>query len=556
MLRRTCACVALVLAASASAAAVTAPPAAALNPIKPVCGVAGLVSGLIGKACTVIQNGGRWTKAGKKLLGGHIGGAAKTVLGNGAKRAASAATATVGFAAIAAGVLGGAKLVLGQTATVLDHTTSPQLGSSWFSSLYWRIAGISALLTLPFLFAAAIQALIRADLALLVRATFGYLPLAMLAVSVAAPITMLLLAASDQLSSVVSSAAGDASTHFLRHASLTIGTLTVASGSPFLAILVGLFIVGGAFALWIELLMREAAVYVIVLMLPLAFAAFVWPARRIWAIRAVELLAALILSKFAIVAVLSLGSAALTAGTGHGLTSALAGVVLLIMGAFAPWALLRLLPLAELASSAAGSLRSQMRGGVEPSLEFATGSAHAGEEWAASTTAQMGRDALDAAPNAAAADPPVPEASRSVAPPGPSSASPNGSHASDAASDGLDAKPDTSNGGADASDAGADASDATPGPPARNEGLAGSDDGVRAPGGQGVAVPGDAQKSTPSGEQPMAATGPAASATAPAPEYETDEPSPAFEDLWRDDHRDVLKPDLGDAPPPPEIDEP
>ena len=57
--------------------------------------------------------------------------------------------------------------------------------------------------------------------------------------------------------------------------------------------------------------MREAAVYVIVLMLPLAFAALVWPARRVWAVRAVELLVALILSKFAIVAVLALGGAAL-----------------------------------------------------------------------------------------------------------------------------------------------------------------------------------------------------------------------------------------------------
>ena len=48
-------------------------------------------------------------------------------------------------------------------------------------------------------------------------------------------------------------------------------------------------------------------------MLPLAFAALVWPARRIWAIRAVEVLVALILSKFVIVAVLSLGGAALGA---------------------------------------------------------------------------------------------------------------------------------------------------------------------------------------------------------------------------------------------------
>ena len=306
-LRRSAACGLLALVAIAFASGTSAPPARAANPIKPVCGVAGLFSGVLGKACSVAQNGGRWVKAGKKLLGGHLGGAAKAALGSGGSRVATAATATIGIAAIATSILGGAKTALGQTASVLSHTTSPQLTSTWFSSMYWQIAGISAILTMPFLFAAAIQALLRSDLTLLLRATFGYLPLAMLAVSVAAPITMLLLAASDQLSAVVASAAGNASDHFLRQAAGAIGTLTVFSGSPFLAIMVGLFIVGGALTLWVELLMREAAVYVIVLMLPLAFAAMVWPARRIWAIRAVELLVALILSKFAIVAVLSLG---------------------------------------------------------------------------------------------------------------------------------------------------------------------------------------------------------------------------------------------------------
>ena len=69
------------------------------------------------------------------------------------------------------------------------------------------------------------------------------------------------------------------------------------------------------------MLIREAAVYVVVLMLPLAFAAFVWPARRIWAIRMVELLTALILSKFAVVAVLSLAGAAFGATGGTGPTT-------------------------------------------------------------------------------------------------------------------------------------------------------------------------------------------------------------------------------------------
>jgi len=162
-----------------------------------------------------------------------------------------------------------------------------------------------------------------------------------------------------------------------------------------------MFVVAGAVVLWIELLMREAAVYVIVLMLPLAFAGMVWPARRIWAIRAIELLVALVMSKFAIVAVLSLGGAALFSGTsagGHSVTAAVAGAVLLVMGVFTPWALLRLLPLAEVASSAAGSLSREIRGGAHQGAALAGMVAHSAPDWAAAMTARLRDDASAATP--------------------------------------------------------------------------------------------------------------------------------------------------------------
>lgn len=121
----------------------------------------------------------------------------------------------IGLAAVGDWVLGGAQAALKLTARLLDKSTRPQLRTTWFSSTYWRIAGISALLTLPFLFAATVQALLRSDLTLLVRAALGYLPLSLLAVSLAAPVTMLLLSATDGISAVVTSAAGGASTRFL-----------------------------------------------------------------------------------------------------------------------------------------------------------------------------------------------------------------------------------------------------------------------------------------------------------------------------------------------------
>lgn len=365
------------MVAAVTTLAVSAPTAAlAFNPIKPVCGVAGFISGVAGKVCKVAQNAGRAIKAGKQLSKGHVVKAVKTFLGAGggaaAGSAASKASTLIGLAAIGAWVLGGAKFALHETARVLSATTTPQLRSTWFSATYWRMAGIAAVLTLPFLFAAAVQALLRTDLSLLARAALGYLPLAMLGVGIAAPLAMLMLVITDQLSAVVSSAAGNASGRFLEHAGVVVGVLTVFSGSPFLAFLLGLFTAAAALALWLELLVREAAVYVIVLMLPLAFAALVWPARRIWAIRAVELLLALILSKFAIVAVLSLGGAAVSASVGgHSIAGAVAGGALVLMAAFAPWALLRMLPLAELASGAAGPLRRDALDGYRAAHEGA-----------------------------------------------------------------------------------------------------------------------------------------------------------------------------------------
>jgi hypothetical protein len=168
---------------------------------------------------------------------------------------------------------------------------------------------------------------------------------------------MLLLAATDQLCGLVSAAGGAAGARTLAHTGVAAGLAGLA-GAPFVTFLLAAITTGGAVVLWIELAIREAAVYVIVLMLPLAFAALVWPARRIWAVRAIELLVALILAKFAIVAVLGLGGAAL--GSSHGLTAALAGTVLVLLGAFAPWAILRLLPLSELAAASVGSLAPQL----------------------------------------------------------------------------------------------------------------------------------------------------------------------------------------------------
>ncbi len=372
-MRRIAISLAAELTAFTLAAAAAPSPAHAVDVTKPICTLAGLVSKVAGTVCTVARKPGNVLQAGKKLLGGHLGGAVETLAG--ASTAVKAVTATAVLGAMVAWVVRGARVALGATAKVISATTQPQLHNTWFSASYWRMAGISALLTLPFLFAAAIQALMRSDLTLLLRSGFGYLPLGVLAVNIAAPVTMLLLSASDELSSLIASATGSAPGAALDKFGLATGGLSLASKSTFFVFFVGLLTVAVTIILWVELLIRAAAVYVVVLMLPLFFAALVWPARRVWAVRAVELLVALILSKFTIVAVLSLGAAALGHGLLLGVTGGLAGVTLVLLAACSPWALMRLLPMHELAGGLDG-LRAQGRslpvGGAGPATDRVT----------------------------------------------------------------------------------------------------------------------------------------------------------------------------------------
>jgi hypothetical protein len=429
--RRAQLAVALLVAAFVFAARPA--PAKAFNPLGPVCSVVGLFSGLLGKGCNIATNvASRVIPAAKDLFSGKIGGAAKTLLGQAGSSLRSHAGTILGLAAIGLWVVGGAKFALHELGSVLGETTTPRLTSNWFSAAYWRMAGIAALLTLPFLFAAAIQALVRSDLTLLLRSVLGYLPLALLIVAVAAPITMLLLSASDELSSLVSSASGQADSQSFGLGSAFVGSLTVFSKSLFFACFFGVLMVLGATALWIELVMREAAVYVVVLMLPLAFAALVWPARRAWAIRAVELLVALILSKFVIVAVLSLGGAAM-AQIGHSVTTPIVGLVLVMMGAFAPWALLRFVPLSELASATMSSLRGAAQ---VPAAEAARAYelSRSVDEWATAATRSMSNtvdQALLPEPGDDAIDPDATDRPSDGADPGPEGPGGGGSDALD-----------------------------------------------------------------------------------------------------------------------------
>ncbi len=325
------------------------------------CKVLGTIGeGWWGKACNAVAS------VGGKL--GKVGKAVKKVASNGLVQRG------VAIAAIVAWVLGGAKWTMNHMASVISSTTSPRLTAGWFTGVYLRVEALALFFTLLFLCAAAVEALLRSDGAILAKAAFGYLPLAAVLTAVATPLTLLVLATTDQISAGFVAIAGQGATHFATGTSAWVVT-GLAAVDPFFAVMAGALVVAAGGALWVEMLVREVSVYVVVAMMPLAFAAMVWPARRIWAVRTVEVLVALILSKVAIVVVLALGGAALGHSGASGLTKLLGGLALVLLGAFSPWILLRLIPLAEVASAAVGHVRGHVHASFGlPTPEAAVGS--------------------------------------------------------------------------------------------------------------------------------------------------------------------------------------
>jgi len=265
--------------------------------------------------------------------------------------------ATSGFESVLNGisqwVASGAEYLLRQIGTVLVSTTTVDVGATWFRTHYGQMTALAGVVILPMLLVSTVQAVVRQNPGQLVRTYLVQLPLALLLAVVAIQVVILSLSATDAMSNAVAGGAGADVTTLL--STVTKG-LVVAAADPSLAsfvlLLTALLIAVAAFVLWMELLIRAAAVYVAVLFLPLALAALVWPAVAHWCRRLVETLAALILSKFVIVATLSLAAGAVASGVSGapnsgGFNAVLAGGALLVLATFVPFAILRLIPAVE-----------------------------------------------------------------------------------------------------------------------------------------------------------------------------------------------------------------
>ncbi|MHB1445262.1 MAG: hypothetical protein ACYCTI_08980 [Acidimicrobiales bacterium] len=248
------------------------------------------------------------------------------------------------LSAMAASVADSARWLMDQIGSVLSVTTEPLVGAAWFAGRYAVMTQIGAAVLLVFLAACAIQAVVRHDPGLLVRAAVVQLPLAVLLTLSAVELVQLGVSLVDRLSDLVAGGSGAHVAGFLTVMGTDLGSL--ATNAPvFMGFFVALVVVVGGFLVWLELIVRSVAIDAATLFLPLALATMVWPAAASIARRLVDVLVALIISKFVIVAVLALGAAAL--GSGTGFSAVVTGTAMLLLATLTPMALLRLIPLAE-----------------------------------------------------------------------------------------------------------------------------------------------------------------------------------------------------------------
>jgi hypothetical protein len=287
-----------------------------------------------------------------------VAGAAQNVVstaGDSALRSFTAAVAAAG------------KFFLEKVGGLIQGTTSPDVVTAdWFASQYRVMLALAVVIALPILLVSVAQSIVRADGMQAIRSAFVFLPLAAILSAVGPAIAQMLINISDWMSAALGGNAAADAQKFMSDAGSALAGLGAGSvnpAAPVFGVLLGALIVTlGALSIWLELLLRAAAIYISVLFLPLALSAMIWPAGWRWCRRLIEFLIAIIFAKVFIVAIINLAAAGLArGGLGDKFEGVLAGGALLLMAAFTPVALLKLIPLAEAAVVTAGHQRAALR---------------------------------------------------------------------------------------------------------------------------------------------------------------------------------------------------
>jgi hypothetical protein len=260
-----------------------------------------------------------------------------------------------------------ARWVTGRIQKLIERTSTPELQSDWYRERFASMVSLGAGLSVLVAMIALGSAGLRRDPDALGATCLGMFR-AGIGTGIVLALVVLALGVADGITNwVAADASGQTASKFWGDvASAWGGPDHAGFGSSAIAFLFAVVQVIAGIAVWIEMLLRQAGIYVAVLFMPAALAASIWPPLRVWQSRLVALLFVMVAMKPVIVVVLSLAGSAAAAGgdADKDLGILVAAVMILSLAAFTPWVLMMLVSLDHEGSWSAGSATASMKGSL------------------------------------------------------------------------------------------------------------------------------------------------------------------------------------------------
>lgn len=227
---------------------------------------------------------------------------------------------------------------------VFDTTTLVDVTGDQYTQVYNLLFGVALFVMLVFFCLQLITGLAHRDPTALSRAAVG-LGKSVLGSFVAIALTAALLEITDQLAIGIVQATGNTMEGMGdRIALMAAGLVAINIASPGVGAIMTIFLAGLAIAataiVWFSLLIRKALLLVAIVFAPIALAGFSWDATRGWFGKWVAFVVALVFSKLVLVVLFLVAVNQTAAPIDLDLASIsdpVAGVVLMLVAAFAPY---------------------------------------------------------------------------------------------------------------------------------------------------------------------------------------------------------------------------
>lgn len=275
----------------------------------------------------------------------------------------------------------GARWFLDRLQELLTGPTGPDLAAAWWVGRYDLMLALAMVVAAATLLLALMDAAAKGSPEGLARAVFIDVPVAGLVGGTAPLFIQYLVDVADWLSGRLLQDFGVDSAKALGHTAEWFTTFSSATGSPGAPLVAGLIAalltILAAFVIFLELMLRANAIYLIAALIPVVYAVRIWPAAKTVAKRTTEVLIAVIFVQPLVALAISMGAAASGSLRGVGDASfkdfgtAIGGAVLLLLAALAPWGMIALMPALEGAVSHAYRQRAAVGGGARTGVQTA-----------------------------------------------------------------------------------------------------------------------------------------------------------------------------------------